>query len=225
MKARLLKLAERIDALHPRERIMMFAAAAGVIVFVIHGIMLAPALRKQQSLSAEIRQQQNNLSGMDAEIVALVMAHQIDPDQSSRARLSSIVDQSAALTASLRAMQTALVAPERVAPMLETIMKANSRLKLVSLGNLPVEQMNGSAAAAAGAATLVRPKVPLIYRHGVQVAVRGNYLDMIDYMDTLQAMPSQVFWGRAHMEVQTYPNATLTLTLHTLSMDEKWMKL
>ena len=67
--------------------------------------------------------------------------------------------------------------------------------------------------------------VPLLYRHGVEVTVRGNYLDMVDYMSALDAMPTRMFWGRAQLDVETYPAARLTLTLHTLSLDRQWMKL
>ena len=69
------------------------------------------------------------------------------------------------------------------------------------------------------------PAPALLYRHGVEVTVRGNYLDMIDYMSALEAMPTRLFWGRAQLDVEAYPAARLTLTLYTLSLDRKWMKL
>ncbi|WP_229425003.1 hypothetical protein [Massilia sp. Se16.2.3] len=65
----------------------------------------------------------------------------------------------------------------------------------------------------------------MLYRHGVEVTVRGNYLDMIGYMAALEAMPTQLFWGRAQLEAETWPDSRLTLTLYTLSLDAKWMKL
>jgi MSHA biogenesis protein MshJ len=55
--------------------------------------------------------------------------------------------------------------------------------------------------------------------------VRGNYLDMLNYMAALEAMPTQLFWGKAELQVEEYPGARLTLTLYTLSLDAQWMKL
>jgi MSHA biogenesis protein MshJ len=55
--------------------------------------------------------------------------------------------------------------------------------------------------------------------------VRGSYLDMVDYMTALESLPTQLFWGKAQLEVEDYPSVRLTLTLYTLSLDEKWMKL
>jgi MSHA biogenesis protein MshJ len=65
----------------------------------------------------------------------------------------------------------------------------------------------------------------LLYRHGVEVTVQGSYLDMVAYMAALEALPTQLFWGKVALDAQQYPNARLTLTLYTLSLDLKWMKL
>ena len=64
-----------------------------------------------------------------------------------------------------------------------------------------------------------------IYKHGVEIVIQGRYLDMMHYMSALEAMPWQLFWGKATMQIDTYPDATLSLTLFTLSLDEKWLNL
>lgn len=65
----------------------------------------------------------------------------------------------------------------------------------------------------------------LLYRHGVQVVLQGNYLDMVSYMESLERMPAQLFWGKATLDSADYPKARLTLTLYTLSLDTKWISL
>ena len=163
------------------------------------------------------------------EIAAKVQAYQVDPDAPAREKLQAIRQESAALGDSLLAMEHGLVPPERMAPLVDTILRANARLKLVSMRTLPVESMSSlgaQAAAVAPAATSGQaPSPALLYRHGVEVTVRGNYLDMVDYMSALEAMPTRLFWGRAQLDVEAYPAARLTLTLYTLSLDRKWMKL
>jgi MSHA biogenesis protein MshJ len=112
---------------------------------------------------------------------------------------------------------------------------------------LPVTGMSETFAAAAAPAAAVTPAVPaaqpapanqpgqpaavvhkpreLLYRHGVEIVLQGSYLDMISYMAALEALPVQLFWGKASLDAQQYPNSRLTLTLYTLSLDQKWMKL
>jgi MSHA biogenesis protein MshJ len=48
---------------------------------------------------------------------------------------------------------------------------------------------------------------------------------MVDYMHALETLPTQLFWGKAQLDAEEYPNVRLTLTLYTLSLDPKWMKL
>ncbi|MYN07892.1 type II secretion system protein GspM [Pseudoduganella aquatica] len=85
----------------------------------------------------------------------------------------------------------------------------------------------GAAAAPPGATPVPAPakQEELLYRHGVQLVLQGSYLDMVNYMEALEHMPSQLFWGKATLEAEDYPKARLTLTLYTLSLDTKWMAL
>ncbi|GJI97143.1 hypothetical protein RugamoR57_38610 [Duganella caerulea] len=66
---------------------------------------------------------------------------------------------------------------------------------------------------------------PLLFRHGVQLVLQGSYLEMIGYLEALEAMPTQLFWGAAVLDADQYPQARLTLTLYTLSLDQKWIAL
>ncbi len=282
MKQRLIVLRDRIDAMSVRERVMMFCATVGVVVYVIYSFVLNPLFAREQALHAQISDQRKQVAAIDAEIVALVQAYANDPDAEARARLAVIKNDMLTLSNGMRAMQTGLVAPEQIAPLLETMLKANGRLRLVGLTTLPVSSLtddpDGPApppaaapatgvppeaaatlaaaypnAAPAGAApaqaaamvsalapgaapaatpappptapVVTAPAVPLLYRHGVELAVSGNYLDMVRYMEALEAMPAQLIWSKASLTVDEYPNARLTLRVYTLSLDKKWMKL
>jgi MSHA biogenesis protein MshJ len=238
MKRQWQKFAARVDALSQRERILSFAAAACSLAFIANLGVIGPLLRKQEQLHSQVVQQQNNIAGINAEILQKLQAAEADPDAPARARLAATREESARLSESLRAMQQGLVPPERVAPLLETILRANGRLKMVSVRTLPVEPLSGIGASrdagdgnAAGAAAnpVANPRASgkreLLFRHGVELTVRGSYLDMVDYMTALEALPTQLFWGKAQLEVEEYPSVRLTLTLYTLSLDEKWMKL
>jgi MSHA biogenesis protein MshJ len=222
-------LSARIDALGQRERILVFGATLMVLWFVANLALLGPLQRKQDALRSQIAQQQNNIDGINAEIVQKLEAARADPDAPARMRLDAVVGETGRLGSELRAMQKGLVAPERIAPLLESILRANGRLKLVSVKTLPVDSLSALAANGAGtdkpAAAPAAKGADLLFRHGVELTVRGSYLDMVDYMTALEALPTQLFWGRAQLEVEEYPTVRLTLTLYTLSLDEKWMKL
>ena len=231
IKQRVLQLAAQIDALSLRERAMVFGATIAVLAFAGHTVVLAPQDAKQAALRTQIEQQQAASAAIDAEITARVERSRIDPDAQSRTRLNTMQQEMGQLGSELLALEHGLVPPERMGPLVEGILRANGRLKLVSMRTLPAEPLTAPGAVPAAPAAPATPApaaggdVPLLYRHGVEVTVRGNYLDMVDYMSTLDAMPTRMFWGRAQLDVETYPTARLTLTLHTLSLDRQWMKL
>jgi MSHA biogenesis protein MshJ len=233
IKQRVLEVAARMDALSLRERGMVFGATIAVLAFAGHTVVLTPQDAKQAALRTQIEQQQAASAAIDAEITARVEGSRIDPDAQSRTRLNTMQQEMGQLGSELLALEHGLVPPERMGPLVEGILRANGRLKLVSMRTLPAEPLAapGATAATAAPAAPATPApaaggdVPLLYRHGVEVTVRGNYLDMVDYMSTLDAMPTRMFWGRAQLDVETYPTARLTLTLHTLSLDRQWMKL
>ncbi|MES2150476.1 MAG: hypothetical protein V4508_11890 [Pseudomonadota bacterium] len=242
MKALWLKLTGRIDALTLRERAILFGGAAAVIVMLSQSFLLSPMFSRRAVLNEQIRHQQNNLAGIDAEITAKVQAYGIDPDLATRQRLNQLRAEIAGLNTSLRSMQQGLVAPDKVVPLLEVILKSNGRLRVMGMRTLPVSGLSDPMPGETALAKAEPPKPTdpaakpveaapalspgqLLFRHGVEITMEGNYLDMVDYMSALEAMPTQLFWGKAALDVQRYPSSRLTLTLYTLSLDQKWMKL
>jgi MSHA biogenesis protein MshJ len=92
-------------------------------------------------------------------------------------------------------------------------------------------RIDGAVTAASGFHSGIRenvkvdPSPALVYTHGVEIVVDGTYLDMMNYMAALEAMPWQLFWGKAKLDVTSYPESRLALTVYTLSLDKKWLNL
>jgi len=220
MKAQLTKFSARIDGMSLRERIAIFVAAVAAVLFVINSLVLEPLFARNRILSDQIRQQNLQVEAANAGVVAQMAAFGTDPDAATRKQLVELNREAATLAGALRAQQRGLVAPEKMGQLLQQLLRSNGKLKLLSLRTLPVTGMGGSAEAKAAPG-----QHELLYRHGVEVVLQGGYLDMLDYMQALESSPQQVFWGRAQLDAHEYPAATLTLTLYTLGLDEKWMTL
>ncbi|RZT10789.1 MSHA biogenesis protein MshJ [Duganella sp. CF402] len=232
-----IKLSTKLDAMTLRERAMVFVAAVAAVLFLLYTVSMEPLLNKQKLLRLQVKQQQNQISGIDNEIAAMAQGFVVDPDAATRDKLKAVQHEIDTTSAGLMAVQKGLVAPDKIAPLLDHLLRGNGKLKLMSMKTLPVAGLNeamqpAAAAPAAGA----QPAVPanpapqpkpreLLYRHGVEIVLQGSYLDMVNYMEALESLPVQLFWGKAKLDAQQYPNSRLTLTLYTLSLDPKWMKL
>lgn len=232
------RMVVRIDMMSLRERAMIFAMAAVILITLVNSVLLDPQFAKQKLLSERIKQEQEKIAGTQAEIQQKARSQAIDPDAATRVRLQALKQQSAQMQEAMRDVQKGLVSPDKMSELLESILKQNGRLRLVSLKTLPVTGLNElvstesktagektAAATAPPARQESQPDAGYVYRHGVEVTVQGGYLDMMNYMAALEAMPWQLFWGRAKLSVDEYPKATLTLTLFTLSLDKAWLNI
>jgi MSHA biogenesis protein MshJ len=174
---------------------------------------------------------------MQAEIQTAVKSSNWDPDASSRFRLATLRQDQAKLHDEMVALQKGLVSPDRMTALLEDLLKRNGKLHLASLKKLPVVALNdqrlSSGNEAEGKAGVAASKEKTdgdgaseaLYQHGVEIVVEGGYLDIMNYLSQLEAMPWQLFWSKARLDADGYPKASLTLTLFTLSLDKTWLNI
>jgi len=223
------KLVEKIDGMSLRERVLIFAAIAFMLVALTNVLLLDPLLAGQKKLSAQMVQQQEKIKEIQAQTEALLQAKKNDATSPLRQRLGQIKQQLADGDAYLQSSRDRLVQPEKMADLLEQVLKKNGQLQLVSLQTLPVAPLIEKAAKPEGAATVPANTAAKldkqVFKHGVQITVRGSYPDLLQYLTALEQMPTKMFWGMSRMSVVQYPAAELTLTLYTLSLDKIWMQL
>ena len=224
----------KIDDMSLRERAMIFAAAGFVVISLINSILLDPLLAKQQALSAQVVQQQEKMKELQAAIQSLLQAKRDDEFSPLRMRSSQLKQQLQELDGYLQNRSSRLVEPDKMADLLKQVLSNNAGLQLVALKTLPASPLIDNPQAAKGAeqsALAVQAndgqKQPgaqkQIFKHGVQISVRGGYPELLRYISALERMPTQMFWGEASLSVEQYPYSVLTLTLYTLSLDKTWL--
>lgn len=222
MRERWELVASKVDAMSLRERALIFAAAAFALVSLINVLFLDPLLAQQKRLSGQVVQQQEKMKEIQAQLGALLQAQQNDKDAPQRQRIQQLREQIAQGDAYLKETQDKLVPPEKMASLLEQVLSRNAHLQLLALDTLPTSKFIDAGADAAKNNAEAGNQ---IYKHGVKITVRGSYADLLQYLRALEKLPTQMFWGMARMQVAKYPDAELTLTLYTLSLDKKWLQI
>ena len=217
------KLAAKIDALSLRERLLVFAALAFVLISLIHVLLIDSLLAEQKKLAGQVTQQQEKMKEIRGRLDALLQARKSDADSPLRQRLNQIRQQIAEGDAYLQNRRSQLVEPEQMADLLQQVLLKNSKLQLLSLQTLPAAPLAEKTAKPEGAGAAAVPDMQ-IYRHGVQLTIRGNYLGLLHYLAELEQLPSAMYWGMARMNVVQHPDAELTLTIYTLSLGKTWLQ-
>ena len=228
MKQYLQKLAIRLDAPNLRERVLVFSAAAFVLVTLLYILLLDSQFNSQNMISQQLKKDQADTAKIQNEIQNKWQLQGLNPDKVNQEKIKDLQQQTAKLRTDLMGMQKNLVAPEKMSKMLEDILKRNGRLRLISLKNLPMVNLNKEDAKEAEVASGKlggAPNSGSIYRHGVEIVVQGYYMDMMSYLVALEALPWELYWGKTKFQVDTYPTGTMTLTVYTLSLDRSWLNL
>lgn len=213
MKALLKRYAERIDNASMRERVMIFLAAALVLVFLVNAALIRPLRDTQRRLSADIAQNERELRTIQGEVQRLARARDAGPDAHNRERAAVLRAELALLDGKIAEEQRRFTTPQRMRDVLEEMLEREKRLRLIDLKTLPVTDMSASQGQAGRR----------VFRHGVELTLAGSYLDLYAYLAALEGLKTQLYWGRAEMSVAEYPVATLKLTVYTLSFDQAWL--
>lgn len=210
MKVLIAKYMQRIDAASLRERVLIFLAFVLVVVFIANATLLEPLRVKQKRLAAENTQRQQELQKLVAEFQKLARVGQEDPDAANRKRVASLRQELEQLSARIAKEQRRFTPPDQMRMLLEDMLQRNKRLTIVELKTLPVLALGGA-------------NVSGLYRHGIELTVSGSYVDLYDYLRSLESSPTQLYWGRADLAVTEYPSNTLKLTVYTVSLDRTWL--
>ena len=212
------RYAEKIDAASLRERALIFFAAAFVVVALLNTVLISPMLAKQRRISGDVAQLQSDLGLMQEQNRNALHQRDVDPDAANRGKLEQLKRQFAENEKRIQDKQDRLVPSDRIADLLEDILTRNRKLELVDLKKLPAVGLS-DAAATSGAKVVSRQ----IFRHGVEITLKGNYLDLLTYVTALEKLPLRMYWTRMDLAAGTYPAVTMKLSVYTLSLDKNWL--
>lgn len=241
MKFSYRKLANRIDDMTLRERGLTFAAAVMTLVALPYTLIIDPALATQKRLLDQIKKDQSQINALGTEMSKLLEQQSEAPSAVNQEKLRTLDTRLAEIEQEINATRNQLVPADRISDLLRGFMAKTGRVTLVSLnavsGTPAVETsaapQQGAAASApaapaapnasAGAPATANATPPVsdipLYRRGVELTVRGNYLDLVQFLADLEKLPWRMLWGKSDFEVVQYPVVTLKLMLYTLSSD------
>ncbi len=225
MKQFLQKYADGIDAMALRERAMFFGAVALVLMTLLQVFLLNPVLSRRNQLASQIAQQDDETKAIQTQIQALIQPQAPDQDEINRAKIKSLQEQLTLLDLQFEEQQKQFVAPERMTAMLETMIAKNRKLQVISLRNLPGTALSQGAAPARGADGGQKRESGAreVFRHTVELSVKGEYFDLLDYLTALEQLPQRVFWDGFELSVSQYPLSVLKLNIYTLSPGKSWL--
>jgi len=221
----------QFDNLSLRERTLM-ATAALIALVMIWSIAIYDRMAAKE---VYLRSEMDNINA------AIVAASQSLTDLSSNDPTTVALNKASKLEAELKAVNEqlasrsgGLIEPERMVQVIHDVLAHQRGVALVSLQNKAVTNLvqpappkeptaEEAAAATDTPAPAPEPTSGGPYVHTVELVVEGQYLDVLDYLRALEALPWRFNWKVLTLETRRYPLNHVTIELSTLSMDKDWI--
>lgn len=223
------RLSAWVDARKLSERVLLFVAIAALLITATNALFLHAASARVAALNRQMIADRTAAAKLQAEIDRLAATEPTDPNLQNRARLARLTAEEAAAQAVIASLGRNLVAPGQMAAMLEAILGRHGGLQLLSLVKLPVQSLStrpaGQPAADDGAGNAATAASDVVYKHGVEIVLQGQYLELMEYLSQLEKLPVRVVWGSLNLRVDEHPVATMSLTMFTLSLEKKWLNI
>ena len=203
MNAFLEKLKQGFEGLTAREQWLIASAGWLLIMGLGVFIFLEPIAKTLSTAKTEFSQQQQTTK----ELLALNRMKQEKLNTSANAELeitlASLNQEIASLDAEMARKTEGLVSAPQMANLMESVLKQSDKLTLLSMTTLPASQLTEKDQAG-------------FYLHPVEIALRGRYFDIVDFLAALEALPVKYYWRSVDYRVTTYPFADVTLQVYTL---------
>lgn len=215
LKNRFQGFTTRIDAMSLRERGLIFVTLLVALYLLAVNVLFGPLNAEKDRLQQQVNQKRQETQALEAQVQALVTAGE---EPAKRNKITALQANLKTMDAELVRVTAGLVPPREMARLIEQMLLKNRGLRVMKVESMPATALieGGGASDAADA---------MIYKHGMQIELKGGYLDILRYLKSLEALPWKVFWGKVTLKTEKYPDSRVSLLIYTLSTHEAWIGL
>lgn len=218
MKALVTRLTQKLDAMSLRERSLVLAVVLGLVAVLWNSLLIDPQLKKNKQIRGEINALQQQLAQLRQQIKLVELRRTQDPDKANRQRMTNLEERQKVAETSIKKATTDFIAPRQMAVVLEDILKRHQKVKLLNLENLPTEELLPPNPEESPTEQSLH-----IYKHGFSMRLKGKYLDIMEYLKSLESMDWRFHWDDLEHNADKYPDAFTTIKIHTLSLEKSWI--
>jgi MSHA biogenesis protein MshJ len=185
-----------------------------------------PLHARKQHLEKEVQEVQSSVALLTETIEG--RAHD-NPLALAMEQKQSLTQSIAAVDAQLESASAGLIAPQRMLAALRDVLNGQQGLRLVSMRNFPVTSLappnTQVAEIKAGQTKGAPPPVAATgpYVHSLELILDGSYLDVMRYLQSVEALPWRFYWQVLELKTTEYPLNRVRIRLNTISMDKEWL--
>ncbi len=208
-------LRNRLQLLSLREQLLGLVVLAAAIYFLFDALVFNPQKLRQEELQNQQTALQAQILGLKTEL-AMVERTQTDQFVQKEREFRQLQQQVAQLDALSGSVNEQAPAVDKLVSALLAASSPGVRtvgVKTVAAKPVPL----AAKVAAAGQAPGNKAPQAQVYKHGVEMELRGNYLDIMKLLARLEDANPKLFWSSAVLSAGTHPENTLRASVFLLS--------
>ncbi len=206
-------LLARFDHLSLRERVLAVAATIVVLVVALNGLLLNKLDARRKSLGGELTTLQGSMTTAANTVEAMNAADATSTALTQRQALQHDLE---SVNSQLASEAAGMIAPERMAEVIHGMLSRQHGVTLVSLRSLPARKVVDDKSSTDQGGPYVHP---------VELVLEGSYLDILGYLQSLEALPWRFYWRVLDLHSSNYPLNRVRVELGTVSMAREWIGL
>ena len=210
-----------INKLSTRERILVLTGFLAVIYIAWDTFLITPIIKANTALNMQFQTIKQQMSDLEKR-------HVIASDLLAQSRRKQLVREIGQVEQKINNFNSQIsqrlqgrVAPEEMAGLLNDVLQKNHKLELIQINNLEAEPFITQNKT--DQKESIDPDLVGIYRHSMEMELQGAYLDILDYLQELEALQWKIFWDDVKMDVQEYPVVRVNIKVHTFSLKDGWL--
>lgn len=199
---------DRLDALSFYGRCGVLVAGILILLVLWQLFLMGPIRRQQSNLkeSISIAKEQSSVLGAKLRLMQDELAgRNISGDQLSLESKLHKMEQN------INIFSGEFIPADKMDDLLKDMLAKEKSLKLLRIRSLPEKRI------AAGNGKTLSGSSREIIEQGMSMTFEGDYFSTLRFLKHVEALKWQVFWNQLDYAVTQYPNAQVTLTIHTLS--------
>lgn len=208
------RLNQQFIALTTREKVLVMISGVVLIVFAGFTFVVEPQYIQNKNTKFAEANTQLELQGVQQQVTLLKSALTDDPNIALQSRIDNLNQRIDNLDQEFATQMRELVPAKQMPIVIEKMLVESNRLKLLELTSIPTESVFADDSEYAD--------LPL-YQNGVRFVFEGRYAEILDYLETVESFPWQLYWRSFDYQVAEYPNAMITIELFTLSTTPTFM--
>lgn len=202
---------KKIMGLSLRERVLVALVGLSLIIAPCYFSVLDRNLIENEKLSFEIKNLEDDYKNKQDELLAWQSKVTQDPNEIMRRDIEKIEKDIALLDAVLNSETANLLDASEMTKVLTNILRTEKNIQILSVKSVQPE-------------VLIKKDEAQLYKHGISMVVRGRYLDIMNYLSSLETLDKNFYWDSLELNVDKYPYSIVTIEIYTLSVNKDFIR-